>query len=178
MAYNTPRELVLIDTKTASNSATISFTTGISTNFSVYFIKIRNMVVASDTANILMLFSTNGGSSYLSSNYDWGYVNGGSNPFTSGVNGAADSKSQIGNFLSNTSSNACNGDIKFFNLADSTNIKTYFFYSNSINSGNNDFYFVGGGRNSGTTAINAIRFQASTGNITSGTFYLYGVTEV
>lgn len=178
MAYNDPRELAYIDTKTASTSTTISFTSGISSNFSVFFIKLRNIILTTDNSNIQMLFSTNGGSSYLSSNYDWAYLVAGSGAFTGGVNGLADSKIQLCNSQSNSSSRAFNGDIKLFNLSDSSNIKTYFYFSNSLNQDGNIYYEIGGGRNSGTTAVNAIRFQSSSGTIASGSFYLYGVSEV
>lgn len=72
-------QLVLIQSQTASNSASISFTTGIASPYTKYLFVIDNLV-ATNAGNFLgMQVSVNGGSSYLSTGYTgnvWFFQNG------------------------------------------------------------------------------------------------------
>jgi hypothetical protein len=175
MAYNFAQELTLISTQTASASASISFTTGISSNFNVYVIKIRNAYPATNSKGIEMRWSTNGGSTYLSTSYQWGMINARSDTLAQDNNNAGTSFT-IHFAQENSATKRASGEIILFNLSD-TNVKTYYSYiGNFQNSG-----FMGlttiGGAHSGTTAINAIKLQYTTGNITAGQFSLWGLNE-
>jgi len=175
MAYNDPQELCLIQTLTASTSATISFTSGIGSNFNVYVVKLRNILPSSNAVTLRMLWSTNGGSSYLSSGYKWAMINSVSTGLSQdGSNSTV--AVQVCNSMSSTAGRVMNGEIILYELNNS-NFKTAFCYTDKQGSSGNMEGQSVMGSHTGTTAVNAIRFQAGSGNIASGTFSLYGVNE-
>jgi len=176
MAYNFIQEICKIETKTASNSSTISFTSGIGTNFNVYLVKTRDVILITNSTYIQMLFSTDGGSTYLNSAYNWGHVSYGTGFGPSSGGGESVAFIQIGNALSNATNQSVNADITLYNLNNSSGVKICRGYTTGIGSGNVSIFNTVG-LNTGTTAVNAIRFQMSSGNISSGTFTLYGVQE-
>lgn len=178
MAYDVPSRIALIETKTASSSASLAFTAGFG-NFTTYIIKIRTLVPATNAVALNMTWSTDGGSSYLASNYLWSQYQ-----FTSsggrnyGASGAA-SLIQITNSsgtLSTTAGRDFNGDIVLYNLG-GTRCPTCTLHASHYNSSAVADGIIGGGMNTTTTAINAIKFAMSSGNITSGTITLYGLND-
>jgi len=175
MSYNIPSYLTTLSNQSASSSASISFTSGISSNFTLYYVKIRNFIPATNNVNLHMLFSTDGGATYLGANYNWGYRD-----FYSGSsfdnNSGTGAYIQLLDSISNSSTAPSNFDIYLYNLTDSVSQKSYFYdevvkYGGSVVSAE-----MGCGGNSGTTAVNAIQFITTSGNIASGQFILYGVT--
>jgi len=175
MAYNYPQELVLIQTLPASSSSTISFTSGISSNFNSYVVKVRNYVPTTNATSFRMLWSTDGGSTYLGgTSYLYSSLltetSSNSHPASTGTSSFA-----LAPTVSSTSGRALNGEIILHNLSDS-NLKNFMGTFEYESSGSAMSYISITGSN-GTTAINAIRFQSSSSTIASGTFYLYGVTE-
>lgn len=175
MAYNFPLEIVKIQTLPASGSATISFTSGINSNFKTYLIKIRNMRPVTADISLRMTFSTDGGSSYLNSNYKYSlrYF---SNAATV-VSSASTTSIDVMDSPNNTAGPAGNVDITLYNLPDSTHVKSCYIHGASFTFDTKEVIQYGYGMNTTTTAVNAIRFLMSSGNITSGTFTLYGVVE-
>ena len=173
MAYNFPNELSYISTQTASTSTNINFTTGISSNFSTYLVTIRNFRPSGTTVALQCLFSTDGGSSYLGSNYNWSYSEFQGAAYTA-KGGTSDTKIEIEAFLISTGG-TINGDITFYNLSNSL-AKSI---SSSLVYDKNDpiVCATGYGMNTGTTAVNAIRFQMDSGTLSSGSFKLFGVNE-
>jgi hypothetical protein len=67
-----PLVLNLIQTQTAANSATITFTSGITSTYITYLLVWSAVVPATNTALLQLTVSDNGGSSYLSSGYQSG----------------------------------------------------------------------------------------------------------
>jgi len=157
MSYNFPDEFIFLSTQTASSSASLSFTSLITSTYPVYFIKIRSLIPATDATNLLLTFSTDNGSTYLSTNYLWSNYHITSGGAPTQTKSASDSSIHVCETASSTSTN------------------------NGINM---EFYCFGFGTavvpaimgNTGTTAINAIKFAMSAGNIASGTISLYGMT--
>lgn len=171
-----PKQMVLLSSQTASTSAAISFTSAISSAYTTYVLKIKNMVPVTDNVAIHLLFSTDNGSTYLNSNYSWAY----STAYVSGLFGsgsASDSKILLGDSLSNVSTKPCNGEVTLYNLntSNTPSCMSRLVYYNSPNPGIAEYF--DGGYNSTTTPVNAIRILVSSGNIASGNFYLYGVVE-
>lgn len=175
MAYNFPQELVKLQSINASTSATISFTSGISTNFKTFLIKIRNLVPSVNDNSLHMTFSTNGGSSYLSSNYNYSlrYFSNGATVLSSASAAFID----VMDSPSSTVSKSGNIDITLYNLPDSTRVKSCYIHGAVFTADTKEVIEYGFGSNIGTTAVNAIRFAMGSGNINSGTFTLYGVQE-
>jgi len=175
MAFNIPSQLVLLSSQTASSSASISFTSVITSDFTSYYLTIRNLVAATNGSTIQMLASTNNGSSYLSSNYKWVYHADTSNATQVTDNNNSSSYIQLSDAISSTTSQAYNCNINLFNLNTSY---VFNFYGISINQNNSNSYVYNGslaGGNKGTTAINALQIAMSSGNIASGVLSLYGV---
>ncbi len=165
--------LFLIQSQAASNSANISFT-GISTTYLSYMVIITGMQPATNTANLQLLYSTNGGSSYISTNYLSGTLY---NAITGTTFSNANSTSDIRLSGPISSSGFYQGYL-FFTGVDSAGF-AYVKGTSSWNDTTLAAYANGhtAGLNNGNTAINAIRFVMSSGNITAGTFTLYGIKE-
>lgn len=162
---------ILLQTQTASNSATISFT-AISSTYTTYVVIYTNVIAATNSVQHQMRFSTNGGSSYLTTGYTagaqlypWsgGLTNVNSTTFCP-LSGAADM----------TTGFPTSGQIFLYGLGiSSIPVQTGEF--STAQAANMISGLLLGGYASAITA-NAIRFQMSSGNITSGTYSLYGLT--
>lgn len=155
---------VLLDTKTASASATLDFTSDVTSTYRTYKFVISNLYPATFNADIWMRTSTNNGSSYDSGAADY---------FTATTNGT---KIILGTSLSNTASAAYSGTVTIINPLNTSAVKPVFFegfYDNGAAFIHEDSY---GYRNS-TADIDAFRFLASTGNLTGGIIQLYGLAN-
>lgn len=165
----------LIQTLTATNSATISFTTGITTTYKVFAFLISDVVPVTDQANFQLLLSVDGGATYLNSNYaaDFTYF---INNSTALGNIPTTTYMAMGPSMSNSTSFSCNANLWCYNIATAippyvTGQVTWNFNGAGGNRGLGNLYSM----NSTTTGVNAFRFQFSTGNISTGTFSLYGI---
>ena len=174
MAYNFKPELSFIESQTAATSASIVFTSGISTNFENYVVKLRNVVAAAGADDLKVDFSVNGGSTYLSSG---SYAVQGATLTTISRNGANGGPNYIALTCSTSSGNCLNGELFLNNLQDASNHIAYFSGVQVNNSGNISTMVSGIRNYDNTASVNCIKFSFSTGNITSGTFILYGVNE-
>lgn len=174
MAYYSPFTQVLLDTKTASNSASLAFTSVITSAYGLYFIQFSNIIPVTDNVVFKLLYSTDNGSTYLNTNYKWSYTilkSSGTN-FLSSSN--SDSSISLGESISNNSSRGVNGfmNLYCFNVSNIANLSGFISHYASGDTADQNIYV---GANTGTTAVNAIKFQMSTGNISSGKIYLYGI---
>ncbi len=176
MSYNFPENINLISTQTASSSSALSFTSVISSSYNVYFVSIRNLIPATDNVSLALTFSTDNGSTYLSANYFYTMYNEVlAGETASGSNST--SSCTIADKLSNNSARGLNADFYMYNLANGSVAPYYVGLGIHYNKDAEGDYLTLGGSNSGTTAINAIKFAMSSGNITSGSIYLYGLNE-
>jgi hypothetical protein len=139
-------------------------------------IVLRNIKPATDSVELQLLMSINGGSSYLSSNYRYhSQVSGTVGTAYGAVNSNSDSKIVVTNAIGNAASEACNGEIRLYNMASTANMKSADWHGNEQASNDQDVRFQGSGSNTTTSAVDAVRLQMSSGNIASGTATLYGV---
>jgi hypothetical protein len=170
---------VLLATASASASAAIDFTTGIDSTYEEYELHIINAVPATDSVNFFVRCSADGGSSFASSGYTgYGFT------VTSGaVTGITTVTTGIpltytGNPASFTATyGGVNAVIRIYNPANAVGYKAL---SASVVygvSGGTNLVFKSDGAYQSSTAVNAFRVLASSGNITSGKFKLYGVTK-
>ena len=170
--------LTLIEQHTASSSASLDFTTCISSTYDQYLISVVDVLPATDGALFAFRVSTDGGSTYVStSSYYWaGFA------ITAGSSGNNGSTSEvyvtlITNQESTAGGFAINGTYYLSNPLGTTNFKTLYGHGMSTrDSGSVDAYVTHGGYKS-TTAVNAFRFLFSSGNIASGTIRCYGVAK-
>lgn len=152
----------LIQTQTASSSATIDFTTGITTTYAFFVFMIADILPATANTSLSMLYSTDGGATYISS---LTYMNG-----ASAGNGVTVSVNQ-----SNADPGLV-GSIWNYNVATSTATYSYvnmMYWDNSGPFTNQQQAST----NKTNTTVNAFRFIYSSGNIASGTISLYGIKK-
>jgi len=169
----------LISTATASSSASVSFT-GMSSLYDEYEIHMFNVKPQTDTANLLMRTSTNGGSSYDSGASDYAYAI--SDWSTAGTSvGAASTGATailIANSVGNdTNENGVSGQAVLCTPASAIYATVHF--STAFRASNGSLYIGNGaGQRLAAADVDAIQFLFSSGNITSGEFKLYGVRKI
>jgi len=184
--------MVHIKTLTASASATLSFVDGtdgvvLDSTYPIYKILVINSHPSTLDAKINLRGSIDGGSSYgvsktttvfsASHNENDSDANltyqGGAADLANSTSGQRIATYGVGN---NSDDNVC-GEILLFNPSSTTFVKH--FLSQSMQSHKDtgaDNTFVGGYFNT-TSAVNAIRFEMSSGNIDTGKIKLYGIKD-
>ena len=179
--------MTLISTQTASNSATISFTSGIDSTYKEYIFKFIDIHPATDGAE----FQFNGSDDDSSHSYDvtktttffqsqhdegdsytnLGYLTG--NDLAQGT-GFQD----LGRNVGNDNDQSCVGFLNLFNPSSTTFVKHFIARFNNAQDISSTHYsaetYISGYFNT-TADITAIQFKFSSGNIDSGTIKLYGV---
>ena len=174
--------LTLLETQTASASATIDFTSNIDSTYDSYVFKFINIHPATDETQFQFNMSTDGGSNYNVTK-------------TTTYFHAAHRESDTTEFLYRTpkdlaqstsfqdlvqgtgaDNDQCSvGSLHLFNPSSTTFVKH--FIANIADYNANDFAknnFIAGYGNT-TSAVDAVRFQMASGNIDSGVIKLYGV---
>lgn len=183
--------LVLLGSQTASSSASVSFTSLMSSTYDDYIVKVLNAVPASSGQLLVMRMSVNNGSSYFNSANDYAHSsNGIDTSLTARSAGSGvDSSMNIGGFpgtlgLSNTSADAgWSGTVELFKTNTTSQKKIVAINGVATMTGPVTSTQIGMGVGIGASngirdaAVNAIQFFMSSGNIASGNFYLYGVKK-
>jgi hypothetical protein len=165
---------VKISSQTASSSSSIDFT-GLSTSYRDFILEISNLVPATDTADLYMRTSTDNGSTYDSgaSAYQWSRMSVSSGGTTSGAGSTGDSKIVLATNTGNSTRECVSGTITIHNPQGTTG--THITWENTIYSATPTFFTTRGGAFRDASAdVDAIRIIMSSGNISSGTFTLYG----
>ena len=178
--------LILLSTQTASNSATISFTTGLDSTYDEYIFKFINIHPASESDNELLFNgSTNGGSTYAVTktttvfralhNEDGvdallGYAGNDDlaqstdfQPITAWIGAGADENA--------------GGSLTLFNPSSTVYVKHFLVNSNSTRQDDVCTTHYTAGYFNTTSAINAVQFKMQTGNIDDGIIKMYGVKK-
>jgi len=177
--------LVLISTQTASNSATISFTTGLDSTYDEYQFHFINIHPSVDGEWLVFQGSTNGGSSYgvaITSTNFVAYNNesiavSALGYFTANDLAQSTSYQRFGFETGNLSDESLSGTLTLFNPASTTYVKHFI---SRVNSYHPDNYSADGytaGYFNTTSAINALQLKMETGNIADGIIKLYGVKK-
>lgn len=168
----------LLSTQAANNSASIAFT-GLATSYSAYKILISNYVPITTTTQLQLQFSTDNGSTWLTgTNYNWCKKiirPGGTNTVVN--NNTALIRLDYQGFTT-TANKSSAYEITFINPDTSlVNPGVHWIGANWDNGGGTPALvsIIGQGYYSATQATNAIRFISSSGNLSSGTFNLYGI---
>ena len=180
-----PATLVLLSTQTASASANISFTTGLDSTYDEYIFKFINIHPATDNVGFDFNMSTDGGSNYnVTKTSTFFAAVHGENGASGGLSyetaldlAQSTSFQKLGYNGGSDNDQHLSGTLTIFNPSSTTYVKHFISTSNSSSSG--DFAtntFVAGYGNT-TSAINAVRFQMTSGNIDDGIIKLYGVKK-
>jgi len=169
---------VLIQSQTASGSATIDFTTGI-TGYTYYEMEFLGVVPATDNTDLQMQFSNNAGVSWTAGTaYQYFTTNtdSGASTFSAVVSGAGgDSKYVLAPGTSNDASYGLNGIVQLFAFAASNPQFTGSLVSTATTTLDTLQCLSAGRCGIGGAATNGVRLKFSSGNISVGTFRLFGI---
>jgi hypothetical protein len=180
--------LTLIKSITASASANISFVHGtdgvvLDSTYLSYVFKFINIHPETDNVEFQFNMSTDSGSNYnvtKTTTAFRAYHNEADNStglayLTTSDLAQSTSFQTLALSIGNDNDQSCAGTLTLFNPSSTTYVKHFISINNEYN--NNDFnqntYFAGYGNT--TSAVNAVRFQMSSGNIDDGIIKLYGV---
>ena len=162
-------KLKLISSQTASNSASISFTSGLTSTYKVYKFVFSNITNSTDGVSFKFNLSTDSGSNYnVTKTSTMFYVanqeNDASQQFgydTGRDLAQSTSDAWISSDMDNQSDSCLNGSLLFFNPASTTYVKHWLSVTNCVGDGGTNYswgnYSAGYGNT--TSAINAIKFN-------------------
>jgi hypothetical protein len=172
----------LISTQTASNSASISFTTGIDSTYKEYQFYFINMHPATDEVEFQFNMSTDSGSNYnvtktttfFQAQHSEDNVTAQLAYETSSDLAQSTAFQSLTRAIGNDNDQSGSGTLTLFNPASTTYIKHFIsnfnYYKDNDRTENS--YVAGYGNT--TSAVNAIRFQMSSGNF-DGDILMFGI---
>jgi len=182
--------MVHIKTLTASSSSTLSFVDGSSdvvldSTYPIYKFEFINCHPATNTAYLTFQGSTDTGSSYgvtiTSTAFYARQIEGGGNTEID-YNGSADlaqstSFQRISQGVGNGNDESCSGTLQIFNPSSTTFVKNFIARMPTYQSSNYIYDQYTAGYFNSTSAIDAIQFKFSSGNIDSGKIKLFGIKD-
>lgn len=177
---------VLLSTSTASASSSISFTSGIDSTYPIYKFEYINCQPADGTEEYLSFQgSTNGGSSYgvtttSTALQNYSAESGTLQRYTYRTDydlAQSTSYQPMVYVMDNESIVSVSGNLYLFNPSSTTYVKHYMIENASEGYTNYSIRFQVAGYFNTTSAINAIDFKMSSGNIASGQIKLYGIKD-
>ena len=181
-------DMNLITTNTISSGvSSSSFTSNIDSTYDTYLFKFINIHPATDEAHLTFQVSTDGGSNYnttLTSSYILVYHAENDSETSLGYQASHD-QAQTTNFQNilhgtgNANDESGSGELFLFSPSSTTFVKHFLHRASTLNasgSGYNYQNFAAGYFNT-TSAVNAIQFKMSSGNIDSGVIKMYGLSK-
>ena len=177
-------DITLLQTQTASSSATISFTSNIDSTYDVYMFKFINIHPATDGVYLNFQASTNGGSSYgvtLTSTFFRAVHNEAGDTYALEYRNARDlaqstSFQNLTESTGNDNDQSCNGTLTLYAPSSTTFVKNWLSTNNTYHNNDYSMNVNSAGYFNTTSAINGIQFKMSSGNIDSGVIKLYGIS--
>jgi hypothetical protein len=168
--------LTFITSATASASATLDFT-GLS-NYSYILFVLNDIVPATDNTRLTIRTSTDNGSTYDSAATDYKYAVQGilSSATTSNIASTGDAEYEICSGVGNAANESVSGDVKLFNPTGTSYGKIHSRVV-SIGATGEPGAFTGVGLRVTGADVDAIRFLFLSGNIASGSIYVYGLSK-
>jgi hypothetical protein len=175
--------LILLSTQTASASASISFTTGIDSTYDEYIFKFINCHPASNNVYLDFQGSTNSGSNYnttITASFFRAYQSednsGATLVYVDAGQAQGTSYQNLSRGIGNGNDECVNGYLHLFNPSDTTFVKHFLSVTQINDSAYSQNTYVGGYFNT-TSAIDAVSFKMSSGNIDDGIIKMYGVAK-
>ena len=187
---NNPGALQHIKTLTASSSSTLSFVDGSSSvvldsTYPIYKFEFINIHPATDNANFLFQTSTDSGSNYnttLTSTFFYAYHFENDSAAVLAYDANFDQAQgtafqRIIDAIGNLADESGSGTLYLFNPSSTTFVKHYMSNCNSYVDGTYSTNYFSAGYYNTTSAIDAVQFKMSSGNIDSGKIKLYGIKD-
>jgi hypothetical protein len=180
--------LVLIKTLTASSSATLSFVDGASdvvldNTYRTYMFRFINIHPATDSADFTFNMSADTGSNYnvtkTTTYFDSIHAENGTDSSVN-YNASRDMAQStafqiIARECGNGNDESTSGELYLFSPSSTTFLKHFIANTQFYYSGNYSMNGFGAGYGNTTSAVDAVQFKMSSGNIDSGTIKLYGI---
>ena len=174
--------MVLLSSQTASNSASISFTTGINSTYKEYQFYFIDIHPRTNAAFFQFNMSTDSGSNYnvtKTTTFFRAYQNEAGTDTALSYGGSSDlaqstSFQDLSPFVGSGADESCSGSMTLFNPSSTTYVKHFISIFNHYDE--SDYTqedFIAGYGNT-TSAINAVQFKMSSGNF-DGTILMYGI---
>ena len=175
-------DMVLISSQTASASASISFTTGIDSTYKEYVFYFIDIHPANNNISFQFNLSTDGGSSYnvtkTSTMFKAVHTEAGSSSFgyDSDYDLAQSTAFQIlAEGVGNDNDQTISGTLTLFNPSSTTFVKHFISDINMARHNDSSGNFFTAGYGNTTSAVDAIQFKMTSGNIDDGTILMYGI---
>ena len=175
--------LVLLSTQTASASANISFTTGIDSTYDEYIFKFINIHPANNDVVFETNFSSDGGSNYnvtkTTTNFEATHTESGTSDFKYGTGDdiAQGTGYQRTGLVGSDNDESVSGYLHLFAPSSTTFVKHFIARTQGYYAGEYAWSNFMAGYCNTTSAINAIDFKMSSGNIDDGIIKMYGVAK-
>ena len=174
--------ITLISSQTASNSASISFTSGLTSTYKAYKFVFSSIHVRNDVQSFQFNLSTDSGSNYnvtKTSTMFRAYHDEADTATAVEYQGSWDlaqstSNATLSEDNGNGADESASGTLIIFNPSSTTYVKHWISDFNVYHNANYTVRNCGAGYGNTTSAINAVRFLAASGNF-DGTIYLYGI---
>jgi len=175
--------MTLISTQTASNSATISFTSGIDSTYKEYMFKFINVHPATNSTMFAFQVDTGTNTSYNQTitSCVWNAAHAESDSETIFSYQTTMDQSQgtafqkLANNTGNENDEGLSGTLTIYDPSSTTFTKLFRSTINEVHNENYSFNSYCAGYVNTTTAITRAQFKFGSGNIDSGTFKLYGI---
>ena len=177
--------MIFLSKQTASSSATISFTSGIDSTYKEYLFTFNNIHPATDSANLQFQVSTNAGSSYgiaITSNHFQAQHAEDDSEYALEYDGGQD-LAQSTNFqtigakeVGNGNDESVSGYLQLFDPSSTTFVKHFMARGNCQDAEPMSRDGFTAGYVNTTSAVDAIQFKMSSGNMDFGNICLYGLS--
>jgi len=176
--------MIFISSQTASSSATVEFTSGIDSTYDEYMFVFTNMAPATDGTDPQFQCSIDSGTNYnvtMTTTVFRAYHTEADNEATLTYQSSADqaqgtSYQQLLYFVGNDSDASWVGELHLFSPSSTTYVKQFMATIQGYRGDNASAQNHVAGYFNTTSAIDAISFKMSSGNIAAGTIYMYGIT--
>jgi len=175
--------ITLISSQTASSSASISFTSGITSTYKAYKFVFVNIHPQTDGVEFTFNGSTDSGSNYnvtktttyFLAEHSEADISASLSYQTTRDLAQSTGFQDLGVDIGNANDEASSGSLTLFNPSSTTYVKHFICEIQQAHQ--NDLSLVGyvAGYFNTTSAINAIQFKMNSGNIDDGKIYMYGI---
>ena len=174
----------LIETLTASSSATLDFTSGIDDTYDEYIFRFISMHPATDGVQLTVNFTIDGGSNWNVTKTTTYFLtrndedDGGNElSYKSTLDLAQSTAHQMLDVdTSNDADHANSGYLHLFNPSSTVFVKHFISVSNNTQTGDSAMTHYVAGYGNTTSAIDGVQFKFNSGNIDAGTISLYGIS--
>jgi len=175
-------KLKLISSQTASNSASISFTSGLNSTYKVYKFVFSNIHSRTDAVDFTFNLSTDSGSNYnvtKTTTFFRAYQNEAGTDTALEYGTTRDLAQStafqiIADTMGSDSDQSGSGSLLLFNPSSTTYVKHFISTFQNYQGDNYSIQTYVAGYGNTTSAVNAVRFQMASGNF-DGTIYLYAI---